>query len=331
MTGHDALHDLLAAFALDACEPEEAAAVEEHLTSCHECREEVQDLREAAGWLAGTLAEEPPPALRDRIAAAPPPRGEVPAPLAAYIAETRRLEVLLDDLTTPGWDARTVAEGWTAHELVAHLLATDSLVLSWLGGPAPIPEIDAAVLDRTRTVQTRHRSLTPAVSVAEWRRVRDLLVATAARADLTTELDWFGLPVPATGMLVIRAFETWTHHDDIRVALGRPIAPPGEAALAVMTDLLCGAMPIALRLRGLDVGPATARIVLTGPGGGRWDVGLTEGTVPGRPDVVLTTDSISWCRLGADRLRPDEVVSVVDGDAALADALLHAAPAFAVP
>jgi len=33
---------------------------------------------------------------------------------------------------------------------------------------------------------------------------------------------------------------------------------------------------------------------------------------PLHPDAVLTTDSISWCRLGADRLRPDEVVSVVD-------------------
>jgi uncharacterized protein (TIGR03084 family) len=331
MSDHDLVLESLAAFVLDACEPDEARAIEEHLAGCTDCRSQAGRLREAAGWLAGTTAAEPPAGLRGRILTSPPPRDELSPPVAAYVAETRRLDALLEGLTAAQWGTATVAEGWSAHELVAHLLATDSLVLSWLGGPAPIPEREPTVLDRTGAVQTRHRTRTPETTVAEWRHVRDLLVGTAVRADLTMELNWFGLPVPAAGMMVIRAFETWTHADDIRMALGRPIEPPGEPALTVMTDLLCQSMPIALRLREVEPGPVSARIILTGPGGGRWDVGLGEGADPAHPDVVLTTDSISWCRLGADRLRPDEVVSVVDGDVALAQALLDAAPAFAVP
>ena len=63
-----ALHDLTAAYALDALDPGEEREYEQHLLVCERCREELAQLREAAGALAfGAPAPAPPAALRQRI------------------------------------------------------------------------------------------------------------------------------------------------------------------------------------------------------------------------------------------------------------------------
>jgi anti-sigma-K factor RskA len=62
------LHDLTAAYALDALDPDEAEAYERHLGQCEECRTQLAELNETAGALAfGTVAPAPPPRLRAAI------------------------------------------------------------------------------------------------------------------------------------------------------------------------------------------------------------------------------------------------------------------------
>jgi len=62
------LHDLTAAYALDALDPEEAREYEAHLARCERCRDELASLSEAAGALAyATEAPVPPAELRARI------------------------------------------------------------------------------------------------------------------------------------------------------------------------------------------------------------------------------------------------------------------------
>jgi anti-sigma factor RsiW len=64
----NALHDLTAAYALDALDPEDAREYEAHLARCERCRDELATLSEAAGALAyATDAPLPPPELRARI------------------------------------------------------------------------------------------------------------------------------------------------------------------------------------------------------------------------------------------------------------------------
>jgi anti-sigma-K factor RskA len=64
------VHELTAAYALDALDEDERRAFEEHLSRCARCREEVADLSQTAALLAhGAPAATPPPALRDRIIA----------------------------------------------------------------------------------------------------------------------------------------------------------------------------------------------------------------------------------------------------------------------
>jgi anti-sigma factor RsiW len=62
------LHDLTAAYALDALDPDEAREYEAHLARCERCRAELASLSEAAGALAfATDAPVPPVDLRARI------------------------------------------------------------------------------------------------------------------------------------------------------------------------------------------------------------------------------------------------------------------------
>jgi anti-sigma factor RsiW len=62
------LHDLTAAYALDALDPEEAREYEAHLARCERCRDELASLSEAAGALAyAAEAPVPPAELRARI------------------------------------------------------------------------------------------------------------------------------------------------------------------------------------------------------------------------------------------------------------------------
>jgi anti-sigma-K factor RskA len=67
-TEHDRWRDELAAFALGALEPGEAAELERHLAGCGECRAELDWLRPAVHQLPESVPRaEPPPELRARL------------------------------------------------------------------------------------------------------------------------------------------------------------------------------------------------------------------------------------------------------------------------
>jgi anti-sigma-K factor RskA len=62
------IHELSAAYALDALDPNERGEFEEHLAECEECRDTVAGFRETAASLAyDAEMPAPPPALRQRI------------------------------------------------------------------------------------------------------------------------------------------------------------------------------------------------------------------------------------------------------------------------
>jgi anti-sigma-K factor RskA len=83
--GDNAVHDLTAAYALDALEPDEARGYEEHLAGCERCREELASLQSAAGALAYAVEpSHPPESLRGRILAAAHAERPNVVPLQAY-------------------------------------------------------------------------------------------------------------------------------------------------------------------------------------------------------------------------------------------------------
>ena len=68
MITHAEASDLLGAYALDAVDADEVAALEEHLRSCPRCRDELRGHREVVGLLAYS-GQDAPSGLWDRVAA----------------------------------------------------------------------------------------------------------------------------------------------------------------------------------------------------------------------------------------------------------------------
>ena len=61
------MHDLVAAYAVDALDDSERAEYEAHLVDCADCREELAQLSDAAASVAETVSVTPPPELKERV------------------------------------------------------------------------------------------------------------------------------------------------------------------------------------------------------------------------------------------------------------------------
>jgi hypothetical protein len=73
-------------------------------------------------------------------------------------------------------------------------------------------------------------------------------------------------------------------------------------------------------------------LVLTGPGGGTWDVTVgqePDGQGPGQ-DVAIVTDAVGFCQLAANRITPAGLGPHVTGDAGRAAEVLAATSTLAL-
>jgi len=80
--GHGMVESLLAAYALDAVDPDEQVMIDRHLEECPRCRSELDAYRELAGSMGTAMAlesaEPPPSELWERISASLPPLSNRP-------------------------------------------------------------------------------------------------------------------------------------------------------------------------------------------------------------------------------------------------------------
>jgi len=119
----DDMHDLVAAYAVDALDDSEIEAYEAHLSGCRQCQEELVRLQESTVLVAEAAGISPPPALKGRVMAAvredettnvvsiadgrPPARLWVPFAVAALAALVLGAVVIfqavaMNDLSGPG-------------------------------------------------------------------------------------------------------------------------------------------------------------------------------------------------------------------------------------
>jgi anti-sigma factor RsiW len=89
------IHALVGAYAVDALDDVERAAFERHLAECPACRAEVDGLREAASVIGGSVAQDPPTGLRDRVLADIATVRPLPPDTAPAAPRTRRFRPAL--------------------------------------------------------------------------------------------------------------------------------------------------------------------------------------------------------------------------------------------
>jgi uncharacterized protein (TIGR03083 family) len=316
--------DLVGAYALDAVEPDEARMLDEYITRDFGAAREAERLREAASWLGAIGALEPPTSLRSRLLATAADRPSNLTPAEVFSAETQRLSELLRDLSPEDADVVTY-NGLSVSDLVAHLNVVDDAFAQELQAPSrdwinadEVARITEAELPELANVSFSER-------VTRWQHgCRDLLDAAAH----TTQERAGGYA--ARDILLIRAFEAWTHIGDIRAATGRAPESPAPPVLHTMADLSARSLSAALSLTGNAQPGRTVRLVLTGPGGGEWMLPMAYGeTAAPVADVELRVSVEDWCLRFADRLEAGDLRYEAEGDRALAEVAVRAAPAFA--
>lgn len=248
-------------------------------------------------------------ALETRPAGYPDPEA-LPPQAAPYGLEVRKLDELLRDATADQWDT-TVVDGMTAQQLVDHLAGHDR----WLAGSL-----------RLDLPHAETRGSTPERTYRVWREQAFALLRHAVFTPLTERVELAGLAMPAGRAYLNRAFETWIHADDIRLATGRPAVPPPATHLRDLADLHIRSLPTALRLSGRDHPGQDARIRLTGTVIEEWVIPMSREKSAGaeRPSVCVTADALEFCYLAANRRTPESMRLSVSGDSTAAADLMTA-------
>jgi len=276
-----------------------------------------------------------PPGLRERVLAAslrardagrPVPDAPEISAVEAYTRAASAFYATLCLLSEDDWRTPALRD-LDVQGLVGHLTGVEYDVHRALAGDPAVA--DANHVESTQAAAVRQAACTPARTRAEWRRAADRtldLTRANRSADHQARVALYGMRLPVSTLLVVRAFELWTHENDIRQAVRWEASVPDPSTLRLMTDLAARLLPQAGA--GLPES-GDVRLVLTGPGGGTWDVTVGGGP-PAVAAVAIVTDAVGFCRLAANRATPAELEVDVTGDPARAVAVLAAASTLAL-
>ncbi|MGA5314749.1 maleylpyruvate isomerase N-terminal domain-containing protein [Streptomyces pseudogriseolus] len=360
---HQVLKSLLGAWALAACAPAEADAVEEHLGVCGPCADEALRLREAVGLLQRPETLDLNPALRTRVLEAclerRPPRVPVPAWAAAYDTETARLDALLQDFGDNEWHAPVRLRWYEGDEassrrttvagVIAHLLTVDGLVAVALGLEDPLGDVKPehpTPSGRTEAYWRAARFPPTRAVRGPWREQSHRLIRTVCFTGSDTgrmPVPYGDFALPLHDAMLDRAFECWVHGEDIAEAVDYPYDPPSGRHLHDMVDLAARMLPLVLENRrhhGLAT-PVERRLVaagepgrslrleIEGSGGGEWLIPLDSPAAKGSAEhevAHVALDGAEFCRLAAGHVPPREAAAGQEGDReAIRDVLFAAA------
>jgi uncharacterized protein (TIGR03083 family) len=163
--------------------------------------------------------------------------------LSALFACWDDVDRLLTGVPDVAWTAPTALPGWCVHDVVAHVIGTESMLS---GIPTPEADTDVSALAHVHNAigvmnecWVRHLAGETAADVLA--RFRDV---TAGRREALTAMsdgDWNAVTATPAGpdsyarFMRIRIFDCWMHEQDIREALSRP---PSDADLDTSTASL---------------------------------------------------------------------------------------------
>lgn len=265
--------------------------------------------------------------LRARAAGRPEPAAPEITAEEAFSRAADAFYGMLGVLQEEDWD-RPALRDLDVQGLVGHLTGVEEDVHRALAEDPRVAQ--ASHVESTQSAADRQAGRPPAETRAELRRAADRTLDLVRAADDTgAEVAVHGMRQPLGMLLVVLAFELWIHDNDIRQAAGLPSSVPDPSTLSLMTLLTARLLPHAATRSGLYE-PAIVHLVLTGPGGGTWDIPIGGDGPPAPAAVAIVTDAVGFCRLVANRTGPDRLDLHITGDPGRAARMLAAASTLAL-
>ena len=214
-----------------------------------------------------------------------------PAVLAGLFEVWRDLDALAGELADSQWQTATSLPGWTVHDVIAHVVGTESMLQ---GVDTPEADIDVSTLEHVRN--------DIGVMNERWvRKLRDLSAGelletfrstTSERRKALSELSnarWNDVGFTPAGpdsygrFMRVRIFDCWMHEHDIRDAVGAHASAGelvGPAADLALEEMATSMGFVVGKLGGAPDGSRVS-LELTGPLGRTINV-----AVEGRAKVV---------------------------------------------
>jgi len=266
--------------------------------------------------------------LRARAAGRPEPAAPEISPAQAFSRAADAFYGMLGILQAADW-RKPALRGLDVQGLVGHLTGVEEDVHRALRGDPDV--VQASHIASTQAAADRQAGRLPAQTRAEWRHAVDSTLALVhADRDPGDEVAMHGMRLPLGMLLVARAFELWIHDNDIRHAVGLPPSVPDPSTLSLMTQAAAQLLPHAVARDGLRE-PASVHLVLTGPGGGTWDIPIGQSPPAAAPKAIaIVTDAVGFCRLVANRATPGSLDLHITGNPDCAAIVLAAASTLAL-
>jgi uncharacterized protein (TIGR03083 family) len=249
------------------------------------------------------------------------------------------LDGLLTGLSERQWRTPTPLPGWSVHNVVAHIIGTESVLH---GISTPEADIDVSTLDHVRNdvgvsneCWVRHLSAESGAELLQ--RFRSL---TADRRKRLTDMsvgDWNAPTLTPVGpdsygrFMRVRVFDCWMHEHDIRDALDEPASDAdltGPAARLTLDEMVTsmgyvvgklGKAPdgsrVAIELTGLLA--RTIRVAVDGRAKLVDDFGGQE------PTATIRLDGVLFTRLAGGRAEPGAGGIQLSGDQEVASRIVE--------
>ncbi|MEV0948214.1 maleylpyruvate isomerase family mycothiol-dependent enzyme [Rhodococcus sp. NPDC049939] len=243
--------------------------------------------------------------------------------LEALFEGWEALDQVLSPLTGDAWFTPTPLPGWTVHDVVAHLIGTESLLE---GIPAPHTSIDVRSLGHVRNEMGAFNEqwVEGLRGCAGWEMLEKFREITARRrvelarmtdemlaAETTTPVG----PAPYLRFMRIRVFDCWMHELDIRDALGVP-GEEGDRRANIAFMEIGDAVGYLVGKRGKAPDGSRITLELTGPLARDIHV-VVDGRarvvdeLPAEATTTITLDSRLFTRLAGGRTtaveHPDDI------------------------
>lgn len=231
------------------------------------------------------------------------------------LEEWRVIDSVLADLGDTQWSSPTNLPGWTVHDIVSHMIGTESLLSGiaapavdldvhtlphvhndigafnerWVEGLRGIPH--AELLTRYRDITTRRAGVLRALTPAEW------------DAEAQTPVG----PAPYGRFMRIRVFDCWMHELDIRDAVGAPGDEGGTRAETAFAEIT-SALGFVVGKRGKAPDGSRITFDLDGPLARRLHIAVDGRaalvpTLDGPATTTIRMDSGLFTRIAGGRVR----------------------------
>ncbi len=263
-------------------------------------------------------------------------------PLEAFRRAGESMDRLLRSLDADQWRTPTLRD-LDVQGLIGHLIGVEQAFICALQNDPSHDEKADHVTSTSRSAASQ-RDRSPANTLSDWRKVlsRSLELAEPLSPEdgsvagaAGDPLGLHGIRLPLGALLVVRAFELWTHEEDIRRAIGMALGAPDAQSLRLMTDLAFELLPVPLSAVVPSARAGAAKVVLTGDGGRTWIGPPTSERADGdgkvdRIDVRIVMSAVDFCRLAANRMDLEHIPATVRGDSSTARGLFAAATKLAL-